>query len=171
MTGSVNKAIIVGNLGRDPEIRQTGTELPVANLSVATSDTWNDRSTSERRERTEWHRVTVFGEGLARIVDIYLRKGSKVYLEGKLQTRKWADSNGNDRYTTEIVLQPFNGAIQLLDRRGDNDGGYGSRDDRSHGRQDSRGDDGYRLGSGRDDRSGGYRRGAYDYGDDDDIPF
>jgi len=84
MTGSVNKAIIVGNLGRDPEIRQTGTELPVANLSVATSDTWNDRSTSERRERTEWHRVTVFGEGLARIVDIYLRKGSKVYLEGKL---------------------------------------------------------------------------------------
>ena len=117
MAGSVNKVILVGNLGKDPEIRQTKDGRPIANLSIATSDTWKDKATGERRERTEWHRVVVFSEGLARIAERYLRKGSKVYVEGQLQTRKWQDQNGQDRYSTEVVLQGFSSVLTMLDGR------------------------------------------------------
>ncbi len=128
MAGSVNKVILVGNLGRDPEIRQTKDGRPIANLSVATSETWKDKMSGERRERTEWHRVVVFSEGLARIAEQYLKKGSKVYVEGQLQTRKWQDQNGQDRYSTEVVLQGFGAVLTMLDGRRDGGGmsDYGS---------------------------------------------
>src|SRR6187402_3677230 len=115
MAGSVNKVILVGNLGKDPEIRRTQDGRPIANLTVATSETWRDKNTGERKEKTEWHRVVIFSEGLCRIAERYLRKGSKVYLEGQLQTRKWQDQSGNDRYSTEIVLQGFNATLVMLD--------------------------------------------------------
>jgi single-strand DNA-binding protein len=118
MAGSVNKVILVGNLGKDPEIRRTQDGRPIANLSVATSETWRDRTTGERKERTEWHRVVIFNEGLCRVVEQYLKKGSKVYLEGSLQTRKWQDKDGHDRYSTEVVLQGFNSQLTMLDRGG-----------------------------------------------------
>lgn len=117
MAGSVNKVILVGNLGADPEIRHTKDGKPIANLSVATSESWKDRATGERREKTEWHRVVIFNEGLTRIAEQYLRKGSKVYLEGQLQTRKWQDQSGMDKYTTEVVLQGFNSTLTMLDSR------------------------------------------------------
>ena len=126
MAGSVNKVILIGNLGADPEVRRTQDGRPIANLRVATSETWRDRQSGERREKTEWHRVVIFNEGLAKIVENYLRKGSKVYLEGQLQTRKWTDQSGQDRYTTEVVLQGFNGQLQMLDARGTGDGGGGA---------------------------------------------
>ncbi len=135
MAGSVNKVILVGNLGRDPEIRTMQSGDKLANFSVATSETWNDRQTGERRERTEWHRVVIFGR-LADIAERYLRKGSKVYLEGSLQTRKWQDQSGQDRYSTEVVLQRFRGELQMLDRAGDAETGardYGGYDDRDSG--------------------------------------
>lgn len=130
MAGSVNKVILVGNLGRDPEIRTTQNGQKIANLSIATSDTWNDRASGERRERTEWHRVVVFNERLADVVERFLRKGRKVYLEGTLQTRKWTDQSGQEKYTTEIVLDRFRGELVLLDGRGSGEGeegggGYG----------------------------------------------
>ncbi|HEY7661825.1 MAG TPA: single-stranded DNA-binding protein [Xanthobacteraceae bacterium] len=118
MAGSVNKVILVGNLGKDPEIRRTQDGRPIAHLSVATSDTWRDKTTGERREKTEWHRVVIFNEGLCRIAEQYLKKGSKVYLEGSLQTRKWQDQSGQDKYTTEVVLQGFNAQLTMLDRAG-----------------------------------------------------
>jgi single-strand DNA-binding protein len=118
MAGSVNKVILIGNLGKDPEVRRMQDGRPVVNLSVATSDTWRDKATGERRERTEWHRVVIFNENLCRIVEQYLKKGSKVYLEGSLQTRKWQDQQGQDKYTTEVVLQGFNGQLTMLDRAG-----------------------------------------------------
>ena len=117
MAGSVNKVILVGNLGADPEIRRTQDGRPVANLRLATSDSWNDKATGERREKTEWHRVVIFNENLCRIAEQYLKKGSKVYIEGALQTRKWQDQSGQDRYSTEVVLQGFRGELALLDRR------------------------------------------------------
>ncbi|MGI9520621.1 MAG: single-stranded DNA-binding protein [Hyphomicrobiaceae bacterium] len=117
MAGSVNKVILVGNLGADPEIRRTQDGRPIANFNVATSETWRDKSSGERRERTEWHRVVIFSEGLCRIAEQYLRKGSKVYLEGQLQTRKWQDQQGQDRYTTEVVLQGFSATLTMLDGR------------------------------------------------------
>ena len=117
MAGSINKVILVGNLGADPEIRQTKDGRPIANLSIATGESWKDKNTGERREKTEWHRVVIFNEGLAKIAEQYLRKGSKVYLEGQLQTRKWQDQNGQDKYTTEVVLQGFNGNLTMLDSR------------------------------------------------------
>jgi len=123
MAGSVNKVILVGNLGADPEVRQTSDGRPIVNLRIATSENWKDRNTGERRERTEWHRVVIFSEGLARIAEQYLRKGSKVYLEGQLQTRKWEDQSGQERYSTEVVLQGFNSTLTMLDGRGDGDGG------------------------------------------------
>src|SRR5258705_3435194 len=123
MAGSVNKVILVGNLGKDPEVRRMQDGRPVVNLSVATSDTWRDKTTGERKERTEWHRVVIFSEGLAKIAEQYLKKGSKVYLEGQLQTRKWQDQSGQDKYSTEVVLQGFNSALTMLDTRG---GGGGS---------------------------------------------
>jgi single-strand DNA-binding protein len=126
MAGSVNKVILIGNLGADPEIRRTQDGRPIVNLRVATSDTWRDKATGERRERTEWHRVVIFNEGLCRIAEQYLKKGSKVYLEGALQTRKWQDKEGNDRYSTEVVLQGFNSQLTMLDRAG---GGASSDDD------------------------------------------
>jgi single-strand DNA-binding protein len=126
MAGSVNKVILVGNLGADPEIRRTQDGRPVANLRVATSDSWRDKATGERRERTEWHRVVIFNEGLCRIAEQYLKKGAKVYLEGQLQTRKWQDQQGQDRYSTEVVLQGFNSQLTMLDRAGA--GGAGGAD-------------------------------------------
>ena len=117
MAGSINKVILVGNLGADPEIRQTKDGRPIANLSIATGESWKDKNTGERREKTEWHRVVIFNEGLANIAEQYLRKGSKVYLEGQLQTRKWQDQNGQDKYTTEVVLQGYNGNLTMLDSR------------------------------------------------------
>ena len=128
MAGSVNKVILVGNLGADPEIRSTNAGKPIANLSVATSESWKDRNTGERREKTEWHRVVIFNEGLTRIAEQYLKKGSKVYLEGQLQTRKWQDQSGADRYSTEVVLQGFNSTLTMLDSRAEGGGGgYGAQ--------------------------------------------
>ncbi len=118
MAGSVNKVILLGNLGADPEIRRTQDGRAVANLRVATSDTWRDKASGERRERTEWHRVVIFNENLCRIAEQYLKKGSKVYIEGALQTRKWQDQSGQDRYSTEVVLQGFRGELTLVDRTG-----------------------------------------------------
>jgi single-strand DNA-binding protein len=118
MAGSVNKVILVGNLGRDPEIRRTQDGRPIANLSVATSESWRDKNTGERREKTEWHRVVIFNEGLCRVVEQYLKKGAKVYLEGQLQTRKYQDKDGNEKYSTEVVLQGFNSTLTMLDSRG-----------------------------------------------------
>jgi single-strand DNA-binding protein len=123
MAGSVNKVILIGNLGKDPEIRRMQDGRPIAHLSVATSDTWRDKTTGERRDRTEWHRVVIFNEQICRIAEQYLKKGSKVYLEGSLQTRKWQDQSGQDKYTTEIVLQGFNAQLTMLDRVGSGGGG------------------------------------------------
>src|SRR3979490_2610039 len=130
MAGSVNKVILVGNLGKDPEIRRTQDGRPIANLSVATSESWRDKATGERKEKTEWHRVVIFSEGLAKVAEQYLKKGAKVYLEGQLQTRKWQDQQGQDRYSTEVVLQGFNSALTMLDRAGGGAGGgdYGPDD-------------------------------------------
>lgn len=129
MAGSVNKVILVGNLGRDPETRTFQNGGKVCNLRIATSENWKDRNTGERRERTEWHSVAIFSEPLARIAEQYLRKGSKVYIEGQLETRKWQDQSGNDRYSTEVVLRPYRGELTLLDSRGDGGGGSGGADD------------------------------------------
>ena len=125
MAGSVNKVIIVGNLGRDPEVRTFQNGGKVCNLRIATSENWKDRNTGERRERTEWHSVAIFSEPLARIAEQYLKKGSKVYVEGQLETRKWQDQSGQDRYTTEVVLRPYRGELTLLDGRGEGGGGGG----------------------------------------------
>jgi single-strand DNA-binding protein len=133
MSGSVNKVILVGNLGRDPETRRLSSGDPVVNLRIATSETWRDKASGERRERTEWHNVVIYNENLARIAEQYLRKGTKVYIEGQLQTRKWQDKDGQERYTTEVVLQRFRGELTILDSRGggegasDEEGGYASR--------------------------------------------
>jgi len=123
MAGSVNKVILIGNLGADPEIRRTQDGRPIANLRIATSESWRDKATGERKEKTEWHRVVIFNEGLCRIAEQYLKKGSKVYLEGALQTRKWQDKDGQDKYSTEVVLQGFNSQLTMLDGRGGGAGG------------------------------------------------
>jgi single-strand DNA-binding protein len=131
MAGSVNKVILVGNLGNDPEVRNLPSGGKVVNLSVATSERWRDRNSGEQREKTEWHRVVIFSEGLARVAEQYLKKGSKVYIEGQLQTRKWQDQSGQDKYSTEVVLQNFNSSMVLLDGRGEgagDSGGYGGGD-------------------------------------------
>lgn len=128
MAGSVNKVILVGNLGKDPEIRRTQDGRPIANLSIATSETWRDKQTGERKEKTEWHRVVIFNEGLCKVAEQYLKKGAKVYIEGQLQTRKWTDQNGVDKYSTEVVLQGFNSNLTMLDGRGGGGGGFGSDD-------------------------------------------
>ncbi|GJL96730.1 MAG: single-stranded DNA-binding protein [Hyphobacterium sp.] len=123
MAGSVNKVILVGNLGADPEIRRLNSGDAVCNLRIATSESWRDKSSGERREKTEWHNVVIFNENLTKVAENYLKKGAKVYIEGQLQTRKWQDRDGNDKYTTEVVLQRFRGELQMLDSRGDNSGG------------------------------------------------
>src|SRR5690349_20274303 len=129
MAGSVNKVILIGNLGADPEIRRTQDGRPIANLRLATSDSWRDKATGERREKTEWHRVVIFNENLCRIAEQYLKKGSKVYIEGALQTRKWQDQSGQDKYSTEVVLQGFRGELTLLDSRAGGAGAGGSSGD------------------------------------------
>ncbi len=163
MAGSVNKVILVGNLGRDPEVRHTQSGDPIVHLSVATSESWKDRQSGERRERTEWHRVVIFNENLGRIAEQYLRKGSKVYLEGQLQTRKWTDQSGMEKYTTEIVLQRYRGEMVLLDGRegGGSGGGYGGGSSPAPARDTGGG----QAGGGYDAPSGG----VSDL--DDDIPF
>lgn len=118
MAGSVNKVILVGNLGKDPEIRRTQDGRPIANLSIATSETWRDKNSGERKEKTEWHRVVIFNEGLCKVAEQYLKKGAKVYIEGALQTRKWTDQSGVEKYSTEVVLQGFNSTLTMLDGRG-----------------------------------------------------
>jgi single-strand DNA-binding protein len=129
MAGSVNKVILVGNLGKDPEIRRTQDGRPIANLSIATSETWRDKGTGERKEKTEWHRVVIFSEPLCKIVEQYLKKGAKVYIEGALQTRKWTDQSGVEKYSTEVVLQGFNSTLTMLDgRSGGGGGSFGSDD-------------------------------------------
>lgn len=145
MAGSVNKVILVGNLGADPEIRRTQDGRPIANLNIATSETWRDRTSGERKEKTEWHRVVIFNEGLCKVAEQYLKKGAKVYIEGALQTRKWQDQNGQDKYSTEIVLQGFNSTLTMLDGRGEGGGGGsfegGGRGGRSSGGGDFGGGD------------------------------
>jgi single-strand DNA-binding protein len=126
MAGSVNKVILVGNLGKDPEVRTTQDGTKIVNFTLATSETWNDRASGERKERTEWHRVVIFNENLAGIAEKYLRKGNKVYVEGSLQTRKWTDQSGQEKYTTEVVISRFRGDITLLGSRGEGEGGGAS---------------------------------------------
>jgi single-strand DNA-binding protein len=129
MAGSVNKVILIGNLGADPEIKRTQDGRPIANLRIATSDTWRDKATGERKEKTEWHRVVIFSEGLCKIAEQYLKKGSKVYIEGQLQTRKWTDQQGVEKYSTEVVLQNFNSTLTMLEGRGGGGGGSFGSDD------------------------------------------
>jgi single-strand DNA-binding protein len=132
MAGSVNKVILVGNLGQDPEVRRLSSGDPVVNLRIATSESWRDKSSGERKEKTEWHSVVIFNENLAKVAEQYLKKGSKVYIEGQLQTRQWEDQSGQKRYTTEVVLQRFRGELQMLDKRGEGGGAeYGDRNGRS----------------------------------------
>jgi single-strand DNA-binding protein len=128
MAGSVNKVILVGNLGKDPEVRRMQSGDPVVNLSLATSETWRDKASGERKEKTEWHRVVIFNKNLAEVAEKYLRKGAKVYVEGSLQTRKWTDKDGAEKYSTEIVLQNFRGELTMLDTKGGEGGGGGGRD-------------------------------------------
>ena len=157
MAGSVNKVILVGNLGADPEIRRTQDGRPIANLRIATSESWRDKNTGERREKTEWHRVVVFNEGLCKVIEQYVKKGSKVYIEGALQTRKWTDQSGQERYSTEVVLQGFNSTLTMLDGRsggGSGGGDYGGSDD--YGSSSS---------------GGGGGRGNFSQDLDDEIPF
>lgn len=174
MAGSVNKVILIGNLGRDPEVRSFQNGGKVVNLRIATSETWRDRNTGERKERTEWHSVAIFNEALAKIAEQYLRKGSTVYIEGALETRKWQDQSGQDRYTTEVVLRPYNGNLTLLGGRGEGGGGGSAPDDR--GGYDDYGSGGGMGGGGASARggSGGYGSGGGGGGRadmDDEIPF
>ncbi|WP_280799903.1 single-stranded DNA-binding protein [Agrobacterium fabrum] len=175
MAGSVNKVILIGNVGADPEIRRTQDGRPIANLRIATSETWRDRNSGERKEKTEWHTVVVFNEGLCKVVEQYVKKGAKLYIEGQLQTRKWQDQTGNDRYSTEIVLQGFNSTLTMLDGRGEGGGGGG----RSGGGDFGGGND-YGSGGGYDQQSsprggssrgGGQPSGGFSNDMDDDIPF
>jgi single-strand DNA-binding protein len=163
MAGSVNKVILIGNLGMDPEIRRTQDGRPIANLRVATSKTWRDRNTGERREKTEWHRVVVFSEGLCRIVEQYMKKGMKLYIEGELQTREWEDQQGQRRFTTEVTIQNYGGTIEMLDSRG---GGGGGGD---YDRGGSGG--GYVEDRSRGAGGGGGRPAPMEEPFDDDIPF
>ncbi len=159
MAGSVNKVILVGNLGRDPEVRRMSSGDPVVNLNIATSETWRDKATGEKRDRTEWHRVVIFNENLAKVAENYLRKGTRVYIEGQLQTRKWQDRDGQDKYTTEVVLQRFRGDLQILSARGEGGGDYA----------DSGPSDDYAGPSGGDGPSSSSRSESFELNDD--IPF
>ncbi|MCB1384064.1 MAG: single-stranded DNA-binding protein [Notoacmeibacter sp.] len=172
MAGSVNKVILVGNLGADPEIRRLNSGDPVVNLRIATSESWRDRQSGERKERTEWHSVVIFNDNLAKVAEQYLKKGMKVYLEGQLQTRKWQDQQGQDRYTTEIVLQKYRGELQMLDGRGEGgqQGNYGNQQGNYGNQQRNVGSDFGNAGPGQNygkqQPSGNF---AHDL--DDDIPF
>ncbi len=169
MAGSVNKVILIGNLGRDPEVRTFGNGGKVCNLRIATSENWKDRTTGERKEKTEWHSVAIFQEGLVRIAEQYLKKGSKVYVEGQLQTRKWQDQSGQDRYSTEVVLQGFGGTLTMLDGRDGGGGGGGGGDYPEDYAQDSR-SRGPSSGGGRDQGTG-HGGGGPPSDMDDEIPF
>ncbi|MCG7394562.1 single-stranded DNA-binding protein [Microvirga sp. ACRRW] len=173
MAGSVNKVILVGNLGRDPEVRRLNNGEPVVNLRIATSESWKDKATGERKEKTEWHSVVIFNENLARVAEQYLKKGSKVYVEGQLQTRKWTDQQGVEKYSTEVVLQRFRGELTILDgRQGGSSSEYG--DNEEGGGQISRGGDFGRSSpmERRPAPSSGGGGGGSRYNDlDDDIPF
>ena len=169
MAGSVNKVILVGNLGADPEVRSFQNGGKVVNIRIATSETWRDKASGERKERTEWHSVAIFNENLAKVAEQYLKKGSKVYVEGKLETRKWQDQSGADRYTTEVVLRAFGGELTLLDGRGDRPGGG---DERSYDEAPASG--GRAASGGGGARSGGYGGAPAGGGRgdmDDEIPF
>ncbi len=171
MAGSVNKVILVGNLGKDPETRSFANGGKVCNFSIATGESWKDKNTGERREKTDWHNVAIFNENLVRIAEQYLKKGSKVYIEGSLQTRKWQDQSGADKYTTEVVLQNFNGTLVLLDRA---EGSGGGRGGGSGGGSDWNQDDAPRgnFGGGGAARGGAASRpSAFDSDLDDDVPF
>ncbi|CUH82093.1 Helix-destabilizing protein [Tritonibacter multivorans] len=180
MAGSLNKVMLIGNLGRDPEVRTFGNGGKVCNLRIATSETWKDRNTGERREKTEWHSVAVFSEGLVRVCEQFLRKGSKVYIEGQLQTRKWQDQSGADRYSTEVVLQGFGSTLTMLDGRGEGGGGGGFGGGQG-GADYGGGSQGGGYGGG--NQGGGYGGGNQGGGfgggqgapssniDDDEIPF
>jgi single-strand DNA-binding protein len=171
MAGSVNKVILVGNLGADPEIRRLNSGDPVVNLRIATSETWRDKNSGERKEKTEWHSVVIFNDNLAKVAEQYLKKGMKVYVEGQLQTRKWQDQTGQDRYTTEIVLQKFRGELQMLDSRvqGGDQGQVGYGGGQSGGRGGDFGQSGPSDDRGRGGQSGG--GGGYGRDLDDEIPF
>jgi single-strand DNA-binding protein len=176
MAGSVNKVILVGNLGADPEIRRTQDGRPIANLRIATSETWRDKATGERKEKTEWHRVVIFNEGLCKVAEQYLKKGAKVYIEGALQTRKWTDQQGQEKYSTEVVLQGFNSVMTMLDGAGGRSGGGGYVED---GGGDFGGGSGSGSSFGGGSGGGGQRRVAAGAGGagggrrdmDDEIPF
>ncbi|MUG89454.1 single-stranded DNA-binding protein [Bombella sp. ESL0385] len=177
MAGSVNKVILVGNLGRDPETRNTQSGSKIVNLAIATSDTWNDRNSGERRERTEWHRVVIFNERVGEVAERYLRKGRKVYIEGELRTRKWTDQQGVEKYTTEVVIDRFRGNLVLLDGQrsggddgGYNDGGYNDGGSNFGGQQAgpaNRGGSNGGMGGG----NGWDSSAGHDQGLDDEIPF
>ncbi len=162
MAGSVNKVILIGNVGADPEIRRTQDGRPIANIRLATSESWRDKNTGERREKTEWHRVVVFNEGLCKVIEQYVKKGAKLYIEGALQTRKWTDQSGVEKYSTEIVLQGFNSTLTMLD--GKSGGGASS----SGGGGDYGGGSSDDFGGG---SSGGGSRGSFSQDLDDEIPF
>lgn len=174
MAGSVNKVILVGNLGADPEIRRLNSGDPVVNIRIATSETWRDKTTSERKEKTEWHNVVIFNDNLAKVAEQYLKKGMKVYVEGQLQTRKWQDQSGQDRYTTEVVLQKFRGELQMLDARGQGGGdaqaGYSGS---GGGRSSDFGQSGptERGGTAGRNGGGGGAGGGFSRDLDDEIPF
>ncbi|NSZ57559.1 single-stranded DNA-binding protein [Agrobacterium tumefaciens] len=180
MAGSVNKVILIGNVGADPEIRRTQDGRPIANLRIATSETWRDRNSGERKEKTEWHTVVVFNEGLCKVVEQYVKKGAKLYIEGQLQTRKWQDQTGNDRYSTEIVLQGFNSTLTMLDGRGEGGGAARSGGGDFGGGNDYGSGGGSSYGGGYDQqpssrggsaRGGSQPAGGFSNDMDDDIPF
>ncbi len=177
MAGSVNKVILVGNLGRDPESRSFQNGGKVVNLRIATSESWKDRNSGERKEKTEWHSVAIFNEGLANTAERYLRKGSKIYIEGQLQTRKWQDQSGNDRYSTEVVLQGFDAKLVMLDGRGEGGGqgggggGWSEEPSDFGGGYGGGGSGGGGFGGGRSGSGGGSRPAPFDNDLDDDVPF
>ncbi|RWC49479.1 MAG: single-stranded DNA-binding protein [Mesorhizobium sp.] len=174
MAGSVNKVILVGNLGADPEIRRLNSGEPVVNIRIATSESWRDKNSGERKEKTEWHNVVIFNEGIAKVAEQYLKKGMKVYVEGQLQTRKWQDQTGADKYTTEVVLQKFRGELQMLDARGQGEGGqvggYTGGSSRGSDFGQSSPSEGFnRGGGGNAPRGGGGGGSSREL--DDEIPF
>ncbi|MTH78570.1 single-stranded DNA-binding protein [Paracoccus aestuariivivens] len=169
MAGSVNKVILIGNLGQDPEIRTFPNGGKVANLRIATSETWKDRNSGERKERTEWHTVAIYSEPLVRVAEQFLKKGSKIYVEGQLETRKWQDQQGNDRYSTEVALRPFRSELTMLDGRAG--GGGGGRDDSYGGGYDSGPSSGGGYSSGRGGSSSGGQSSGGRPDFDDEIPF
>ncbi|MFZ5751151.1 MAG: single-stranded DNA-binding protein [Pseudomonadota bacterium] len=170
MAGSVNKVILIGNLGRDPEVRAFQNGGKVCNLRLATTETWRDRSSGERKEKTEWHSVVIFNEGLLRVAEQYLRKGSKVYVEGQLETRKWQDQSGAERYSTEVVLRNFNSALVMLDGRGEGGGGSVGYDDPGYGAGSGSGG-GFGGGQGMRGGSAGAAPAGGGRDFDDEIPF